>query len=393
MKKARVLLAMTLILCLGLMFTACSQEVNSTLFELEKEARQMDVTQSSGEFKIDVTLSSEAASLLDTYEAGYIIDILDYFNFSYETKSDATNMLVDAVVSYNKSGKKPLLELRLNADGMFLSLDDLLAYVRELTTLVGVDTATFDAQVEALQGKSWLYLPFDAATSEYLTSGEYKELANLINDTFFEYLAGLDNEVFADYDSGLVKSVKNGYQFSVTYEQLPEYVEEIGTYIIDHIADFVAYTKLTISNLTAEQLAAFDLTESDRTEIISVLDEFALSQEMIDEARAGLFGMVAAINAGASILNGSSLEFTVVRDGNNAFTSTCELFLNVDLTTLGFGKSTAELFLTESIKEIGSFTVESPPTADTLNIEDVEGMEDFSDAFGSMFNPYGSLYY
>jgi hypothetical protein len=383
----KILPALCIALLFALIAAGCGPaETPKTMLELNQEYSALTVVESSGEIKMDITLSDTVNDMI----GGELQPILDIFKqMTYSSKSDAVNMSAEATVL---SGGSDLLRVVMDGPGgaYYMDMTGLIGAIKNIETSVAGDSDDFTSllseELEAdLQGNQWVKINFPDS-SVYIAARELMA----------DYMLGLDNEVFTNFDSGFVKAISGGYEFKVTYEQLGPYVQALGSYVLENLDSFVSYTKTFLQGLTEEQLDSIGLTADMRDEVIAGLDTLAAPEnKAVYETYLATAVSTIQMPDVAGILGGSYIDLKLTKNGET-FTWAYDFLVNLNFegSSLGamfgvdFGNNAIRFTVDEQTKPIASFTPEVPSSG-VIDAEDTEYFAGTDLGLGSMLNPYG----
>ncbi|MDR1961995.1 MAG: hypothetical protein LBQ16_06905 [Gracilibacteraceae bacterium] len=388
--KKALILCITLVFALGV--SGCGDAGAKTMLALNKEYAALQVVEQTGEVSLEVSLSDAVYELLGEYRPTLEQFLGMFENMSYASKSDARNMTVDFTLN-NRGGE--LMRVILDTPGSAYYID-MLGYLRQIDAIIEqIDNLGEVPKLEDdLQGNQWIQIDMGESTQNALSAFSADQVA-LVNDVLADYLAGLEDAVFADFDSGLVKDISGGFEFKITYEQVGPYILAIGTYTLEHLDAFGAYTKTFLQGMTGEQLAVFNLTEEDRDEAVSEIDAAVTAAKENKAAFENYLAMAASyvqMPDVAKLLGGSYISLSLVKKGAT-FTVAYDILINANFdgtsfaSTMGmdFGSNSLRMTATDNAKEISGFTLEVP-TAGVINAEDTEYFSGSGDIMESFFN-------
>lgn len=318
-------------LCIGLVllfslsiFAGCSREEIGYYTMMKSIATMKGSVEVSSNMKLEITSnnpewqemvgSSDMAKALSEMqivvtEKANLDDMSEEMNVTLIIGNKETNIgtvkLVDGILYFNN---KEML--------------------KALKGVVPVDT--YNEVEKATQGKEWLsvdMMEFVLDRNNPL-AGNYSEESRMILDTYFDFVDTFFLSGYRNYSSGLVERVGDGYRFTMTDEDLAEFIRTAGLYSVANIKDIGSALKSFINNTSAEQ-RAFLFGTAD----ISTADIDELIREMV-ENKGELNELISAVSASMNetflpLIKGSKYVQTV-EGTENGYLNTVDMNLAIN---------------------------------------------------------------
>ncbi len=243
-------------LCIGLVllfslsiFAGCSREEIGYYTMMKSIATMKGSVEVSSNMKLEITADDpewqEMVGSSDMAKALSGMQIVVTEKANLDDMSEEMNV---TVIIGNKETNIGTIKL---VDGIFYFNNK-----EMLKALKGVlPVETYNAVEKATQGKEWLSVDMMefALDRDNPLGGNYSEESRMILATYFDFMDSLCLRGYRNYSSGLVQKTGDGYQLTMTDEDLANFIRTAGLYGVANIKDVGAALKSFINNTSAEE--------------------------------------------------------------------------------------------------------------------------------------------